>query len=137
MADLMENRDHWDAIAYGSYEVDIQSLDVNNKGSILMVPKQYGVPFRSLVPLNVDGLLVVGRAASFDALPHGSARVIPLGMATGEAAGAAVKLAMERGVTLRGAFPLAGGGRRTSEAVDEAGNGFANAELPGSSLCET
>ncbi len=101
MADLLENRDHWDAIAYGSYEVDIQSLDANNKGTILMVPKQYGVPFRSLVPLKVDGLLVVGRSASFDTLPHGSARVIPLGMATGEAAGAAVKLALERGVSLR------------------------------------
>lgn len=101
MADLLDNRDHWDAIAYGAYEVDIQSLDANNKGTILMVPKQYGVPFRSLVPLKVDGLLVVGRSASFDTLPHGSARVIPLGMATGEAAGAAVKLALERGVSLR------------------------------------
>jgi len=101
MADLMENRDHWDAIAYGAYEVDIQSLDANNKGSIMMVPDQYGVPFRCLVPLDVDGLLVVGRSASFDTLPHGSARVMPLGMATGEAAGAAVKLASERGMTLR------------------------------------
>jgi len=101
MADLLENRDHWDAIAYGAYEVDIQSLDANNKGTILMVPKQYGVPFRSLVPLKVDGLLVVGRSASYDTLPHGSARVIPLGMATGEAAGAAVKLALEREVSLR------------------------------------
>lgn len=101
MADLMENRDHWDAIAYGAYEVDIQSLDASNKGSIMMVPEQYGVPFRSLVPLKVNGLLVVGRSASFDTLPHGSARVMPLGMATGEAAGAAVKLAIERGLTLR------------------------------------
>jgi hypothetical protein len=101
MSDLMENRDHWDAIAYGSYEVDIQSLNANNKGSIMMVPEQYGVPFRCLVPLKVDGLLVVGRSASFDTLPHGSARVIPLGMATGQAAGAAVKLALDRGVTLR------------------------------------
>ncbi|QJD86227.1 FAD-dependent oxidoreductase [Cohnella herbarum] len=101
MADLMENRDHWDAIAYGAYEVDIQSLDASNKGSIMMVPEQYGIPFRSLVPLKVDGLLVVGRSASFDTLPHGSARVMPLGMATGEAAGAAVKLAIDRGITLR------------------------------------
>ncbi|XID92120.1 FAD-dependent oxidoreductase [Paenibacillaceae bacterium WGS1546] len=101
MADLMENRDHWDAIAYGAYEVDIQSLSATTKGSIMMVPKQYGVPFRSLVPLEVDGLLVVGRSASFDTLPHGSARVIPLGMATGEAAGAAAKLAKERGLTFR------------------------------------
>ena len=101
MADLMENRDHWDAIAYGSYEVDIQSTGPNDPGAILMKPAAYGVPFRSLVPLNVDGLLVVGRAASFDSLPHGSARVVPLGMATGEAAGAAARLAIEQGVSFR------------------------------------
>ncbi|RED55350.1 FAD-dependent oxidoreductase [Cohnella lupini] len=101
MADLMENRDQWDAIAYGAYEVDIQSLNASSKGSILMVPEQYGVPFRCLVPLKVDGLLVVGRSASFDTLPHGSARVMPLGMATGEAAGAAVKLALDLDLSLR------------------------------------
>ncbi|XEC94877.1 FAD-dependent oxidoreductase [Paenibacillus tarimensis] len=101
LADVMENRDHWDAIAYGSYSIDIQSTSNGQVGTILMSPLQYGVPFRCLVPLEVDGLLVVGRAASFDTLPHGSARVIPLGMATGEAAGAAAKLALERQVTFR------------------------------------
>ncbi|RXZ81818.1 FAD-dependent oxidoreductase [Paenibacillaceae bacterium] len=101
LADLMENRDHWDAIAYGSYAVDIQSTSSGGIGTILMNPAQYGVPFRSLVPLEVDGLLVIGRAASFDSVPHGSARVIPLGMATGEAAGAAVKLAKDEQITFR------------------------------------
>ncbi|WP_282937713.1 FAD-dependent oxidoreductase [Paenibacillus sp. RC67] len=101
MADLMENRNHWDDIAYGSYEVDIQSTNYKDPGSVMMKPKQYGVPFRSLVPLKIDGLLVVGRAASFDSLPHGSARVIPLGMAAGEAAGAAAKIAIDQGMTFR------------------------------------
>lgn len=99
--DLMENRDHWDAIAYGAYEVDIQSTDSHNYGHVLLKPQQYGVPFRSLVPLDIDGLLVVGRAAGFSSLAHGSARVVPLGMATGEAAGAAAALAKERGLTFR------------------------------------
>lgn len=103
MADLLENRDHWDAIAYGSYEVDIQSTGPGQyeSGAVAMKPQAYGVPFRTLVPQQVDGMLVVGRSASFDSLPHGSARVIPLGMATGEAAGAAVKLAIEKGVSFR------------------------------------
>ncbi|BBI31098.1 hypothetical protein KCTCHS21_04970 [Cohnella abietis] len=101
MADLMENRDHWDAIAYGAYEVDVQSMTHQYAGSIVMKPQQYGVPFRSLVPLKVDGLLVVGRSASFDTLPHGSARVIPLGMATAEAAGLAAKLAKDNNMTFR------------------------------------
>jgi hypothetical protein len=99
ITDLMENRDQWDAIAYGSYEVDIQSTTPHDPGYILMKPKQYGIPFRCLVPLKIDGLLVVGRSASFDSLPHGSTRVIPVGMATGEAAGAAAKLAIKKGIT--------------------------------------
>ncbi|MBH5319960.1 FAD-dependent oxidoreductase [Paenibacillus sp. GSMTC-2017] len=101
MADVMQNRNFWDAIAYGSYDVDIQRLSHDDTGAIMMSPQQYGVPFRTLVPLRAEQLLVVGRSASFDSLPHGSARVIPLGMATGEAAGAAVKLAIEKGITLR------------------------------------
>ena len=99
--DLLENRDHWDAIAYGSYEVDVQSTGPNDAGFVLMKPMQYGVPFRSLVPLDVDGLLIVGRSAGFSSLAHGSARVVPLGMATGEAAGAAAAVAGERGMTFR------------------------------------
>ncbi|GKU78158.1 FAD-dependent oxidoreductase [Paenibacillus sp. L3-i20] len=99
--DVMDNRDHWDAIAYGSYKVDIQRLNHQDRGAIVVAPEQYGVPFRTLVPLEVDNLLVVGRAASFDTIPHGSARVIPLGMATAEAAGAAVKLSQDKKVTFR------------------------------------
>ncbi|MDF2834518.1 MAG: dependent oxidoreductase [Paenibacillus sp.] len=103
MADLLEQQTHPDDIAFGSYPVDIQSTSSapTDRGAVLMTPEFYGVPFRMLVPKEIDGLLVVGRAASFDSLPHGSARVVPLGMATAQAAGAAVKLAQEEGITLR------------------------------------
>lgn len=101
MTDLLDNRDHWDAIAYGSYDVDIQKTSPTDNGMIVMSPYQYGIPFRTLVPQKVDGLLIVGKTASFDSLPHGSARVIPVGMATGQAAGAAVKLAIDNGTTFR------------------------------------
>nr|WP_310942988.1 FAD-dependent oxidoreductase [Paenibacillus doosanensis] len=101
MADLLDNRDQWDAIAYGSYQVDIQSTNYQDPGAVMMHPKQYAVPFRSLVPKQVDALLVVGRAASFDTLPHGSARVIPLGMATAQAAGVAAQTAIENNISFR------------------------------------
>lgn len=99
--DVLDNRDFWDAIAYGSYEVDMQRVSQHDRGAIVVHPKQYGVPFRTLVPQKVDGLLVVGRAKSVDTIPHGSARVIPLGMATGEAAGAAAKLAIDNKMSFR------------------------------------
>jgi hypothetical protein len=78
-------------------------------------PDKYAIPFRSIVPQKVDGLLVVGRSASFDTLPHGSARVIPVGMATGEAAGAAAKLAIDTGVTFR---QLSGSKEQIAELQD-------------------
>lgn len=101
LTDLLENRDQWDAIAYGSYPVDIQSISSGSGGTIMMKPEQYGIPFRTLVPQEIDGILVVGRAASYDTIPYGSARVIQIGMATAEAAGAAAKLAADNGVTFR------------------------------------
>jgi hypothetical protein len=99
--DLLENKDKWDRIAFGSYPIDLQPTSPTDSGNILFNPAKYAIPFRSIVPQKVDGLLVVGRAASFDTLPHGSARTIPVGMATGQAAGAAVKVATERGLTFR------------------------------------
>lgn len=101
MADVLEQRDHWDRIAFGSYPVDIQRVSPDDWGQIVSNPAVYAIPYRSIVPLEVDGLLVVGKTASFDSLPHGSARVIPVGMALGEAAGAAVRVATEAGITLR------------------------------------
>jgi hypothetical protein len=99
--DVLENKDQWDRIAFGSYPVDIQRLAPTDSGAVMGQPIQYAVPFRSIVPLKVDGLLVVGRSASYDTLPHGSARVIPTGMAEGEAAGAAAKLAQEKNLSFR------------------------------------
>jgi len=101
IVDLLENRDQWDRIAFGSYSADIQRTSPDDHGNVVVHPLKYAVPFRSIVPAGVDGLLVVGRSASFDTLAHGSARVIPVGMATGQAAGAAAVLASAQKVTFR------------------------------------
>lgn len=87
--DLLENRDFPDKIAMGSYPLDIQRTSVHNLGFVLGKPKAYTVPFRCLVPLKIENLLVVGRSASYDSLAHSSARVVPVGVATGQAAGVA------------------------------------------------
>jgi len=55
-------------------------------------PDRYAIPFRCLTTLNVDNLLIVGRSASFSSLAASSARVVPLGMACGQAAGPAAAL---------------------------------------------
>ncbi|NOV04119.1 FAD-dependent oxidoreductase [Paenibacillus planticolens] len=101
IVDVCTNNDQWDRIGFGSYPVDIQRISPTDSGTVVCKPKQYAIPFRSLVPQKVDGLLVVGRSASYDTLPHGSARVMPTGMAEGEAAGAAAMLAKQEKMTFR------------------------------------
>jgi hypothetical protein len=101
ITDVLENRDHWDRIAHGSYPVDIQPTAPDNLGNVIGKPAIYSIPFRCLVPLQVENLLVVGRSASYDSLPHGSARVIPVGMATGEAAGVAAAYSLEKNMGFR------------------------------------
>ena len=101
ITDVLENRDHWDRIGHGSYPVDVQPTSPANFGNVIGVPDIYSIPFRCLVPLKIDGLLVAGRSASYDSLPHGSARVIPVGMTTGEAAGVACAYSLKNDMSFR------------------------------------
>ncbi|WAA12132.1 FAD-dependent oxidoreductase [Fervidibacillus halotolerans] len=101
MSDVWTNLDHWDAIAYGAYPVDIQAQTPQDYGYVMANPKQYAIPFRSLIPKQIDGLLVVGRSSGYSSLAAGSARIVPTGMTTGEAAGAAAAIAVKKGVTFR------------------------------------
>ena len=87
--DVLENRDQRDKIAIGAYPVDVQPTATQTYGTVIGSPDRYAIPFRCLVPKIVDNLLVVGRSASYKSLAAGSARVIPIGMAEGEAAGVA------------------------------------------------
>lgn len=99
--DVLENRDQWDKIAIGAYPVDVQPTATQTYGTVIGSPDKYAVPFRSIVPLNVENLLVVGRSASYTSLAAGSARVIPLGMAEGEAAGVACTYSLENDISFR------------------------------------
>ncbi|MFQ5794147.1 MAG: FAD-dependent oxidoreductase [Candidatus Bipolaricaulia bacterium] len=99
--DVLENRDFWDRIAIGSYPIDTHPAIPEERGFVIGTPAQYSVPFRSLVPLRVDNLLVVGRSASYTALAAGSVRVVPVGMTEGEAAGVAAAYSVQHGMNFR------------------------------------
>ncbi|MEG6523101.1 FAD-dependent oxidoreductase [Desulfotomaculum sp. 1211_IL3151] len=99
--DVLENRSFPDRIAYGSYPIDIQATDPHFKGTVIGTSAGYAIPFSCLVPQGTENLLVVGRAASFDSLAHGSARVIPVGMATGQAAGVAAALSLDEDMSFK------------------------------------
>jgi hypothetical protein len=59
------------------------------------------VPYGALVPAELDGLLVAGRAVSCDATSHSFLREIPQCWMTGQAAGVAAALAAGAGVRPR------------------------------------
>ena len=61
----------------------------------------YDIPYRSLLPKNVEGLLLSGRNISGTHRAHASYRVMGVAMATGQAAGMAAALSAKEGCTPR------------------------------------
>ena len=77
-----------DVIARGSYPVDIHNP--TGKGTILkkLPPGEaYDIPLRCLLPQGIENLLVAGRCISGTHEAHSSYRVMPIAIATGQAAG--------------------------------------------------
>jgi hypothetical protein len=99
--DVLEYNDQWDKVALASYPVDVQPTIAQRWGTIIGNPDRYAIPFRSLVPLEIDNLMVAGKASGYTSLAAGSARVVPIGMAAAEGAGVAAKIAIENNITPR------------------------------------
>lgn len=98
--DLLGARKFEDVIARGTYPVDIHNP--GGKGTILKrVPpgEWYDIPLRALLPSDVDGLVVAGRCISGTHEALSAYRVMPIAMATGQAAGVCAALAAARAVT--------------------------------------
>jgi hypothetical protein len=99
--DLASGRHFEDVIALAGYPVDIHPVD-GAAGGIqaaldagLRAADVYEIPYRSLVPLGVDDLLVAGRCLSATHEAAGAVRVMPPCFAMGQAAGVAAALAAE------------------------------------------
>ena len=61
----------------------------------------FDIPYRSLVPRKIDGLVLTGRCISCEQAPFQSARSMAPAMAVGHASGCAAALAANRGVPPR------------------------------------
>ncbi len=59
--------------------------------------ESHGIPYRCLLPRQVDNVLVAGRCISTDRLVQGSTRVMPVCLVTGEAAGLAAAMSLPNG----------------------------------------
>lgn len=96
--DVLDNRVDERAVAAGGYPLDVQTLTPFDNGYVYGAPEIYGVPLCVTVPKGLNGLWVVGKAAGFDPIAASSARVVPLGMAVGEAVGVAAARAARLGL---------------------------------------
>jgi hypothetical protein len=86
--DVLSARKFDDVIARSTYPIDIHNP--SGKGTVLQrVPEgdAYDIPLRCLIPLEAANLLVAGRCISGSHEAHSSYRVMPVAMATGQAAG--------------------------------------------------
>jgi FAD dependent oxidoreductase len=88
-----------DSIAADSSALDIHDPKGGDVDFQSMPP--YEIPYRCLLPLGVEQLLVAGRSISADHDAHARSRNMPACMATGQAAGVAAAIAVEEGVTVR------------------------------------
>ena len=92
--DILQARKFDDGIAMGTYPIDIHNPE--GKGTVfkrLPAGEAYDIPLRCLVPRGTENLLVAGRCISGTHEAHSSYRVMPICMATGQAAGVCAAIA--------------------------------------------
>lgn len=80
-----------DKIADANYPIDAWGWKI--PAEIKRKVRPYGIPYRSLIPLDTEGLLLAGRIISGTRLANSSYRVQPICSSVGEAAGTAAAMA--------------------------------------------
>jgi len=91
-----------DVVAGRTFEdtVGMAGLSFSNIG-------YFNLPYRCLVPRDLDGLLVAGRCTSTDHWTQQASRLIPAAMMSGQAAGTAAALALGEEIPVRELNPAA------------------------------
>jgi len=98
--DVLEGRHFPDGICKVTFGIDIHDpVELGFKKMPRIKP--YQIPYRCLVPKEIDGLLVAGRCISGSHEAHASYRVTGNCMAMGQAAGTAAALSVRDGVRPR------------------------------------
>jgi len=97
--DVIEGRKSPRGVAKGAHHVDLHGEGTDQVRVPVRDGQSYDIPYECLTPKNVTNLLVAGRCLSSTREANGSARVMGTCMATGDAAGTAAALCVERGFT--------------------------------------
>lgn len=109
--DLLTGAQPYDTIALANHAVDEHPYTVEDAqknlqtyGSLVdahLHPMLYGIPLRSLLPMSIDNLAVVGRTISCTPKAAASARVISIGISEAQAIGGIIKIAKDKDTSLK------------------------------------
>ncbi len=102
--DIKRRKRFDDAIATGCWYMDRHpnqtTIGTANLPDTGYQPKPYDIPFGSLVPQQIENLLVAGRCHSATATAASSTRVTVTAMAMGQAAGMAAAIAVKADINV-------------------------------------
>jgi hypothetical protein len=90
-----------DAVARNRYPIDIHLADGGVELRKLPENDYHEIPYRCLLPVGLDNLLVAGRCLSATFVAQSSVRIQPVCRALGEAAGAAAALSSRASISPR------------------------------------
>jgi glycine/D-amino acid oxidase-like deaminating enzyme len=99
--DVLESRRFADEIALCGAPIEDHAAGPDTRWTYVPESGVYGIPYRCLLPVGVEGMLVAGRCFSATHDAHASARSMATCMAMGQAAGTAAALAVASGITPR------------------------------------
>jgi len=91
-------QDHPDVVCIADHAKDTHGEDTGRAGTAEM-KQPYGVPFRCLLPVEIDNLAVACRGASLSSIAASSCRLSRTMMQLGQAAGTAAALATQMKIT--------------------------------------
>lgn len=99
--DILNGTAFYDGIACGTFAIDIhppygKQQIFTGSGKVV-----YEIPYRCLLPVGLDNLLVAGRCISATHTAFGSIRVMATCMAMGQGAGVAAALIAQKGISTR------------------------------------
>ena len=102
--DMLSGREWEDSIGYGSFFIDIHNIDGPGMSETTYRPDpgfRYQIPYRILLPLELENILTAGRCASVTHVGLGSIRVMAQCFVMGQAAGTAAAISLEDGTSPR------------------------------------
>lgn len=106
--DVLNARTFDDGICKAAWPIELHQADgPETRRDHLVGDAVYHIPYRCLIPLSIERLLVAGRCLSSTREGNGSARVMAYAMAMGEAAGTAAVLSLRSGTAVRQLDPQA------------------------------